>query len=101
MKASIGFVFMSTFLLSCGEETAQRASVPSSNPVMGTWQLVKGTLIENGDTTHTDYTENTSFIKNINDTHFAFLQHDLTKGKDSAVNASGGGNYTLSDSLYT
>jgi hypothetical protein len=50
----------------------------------------------------TDYRKNISFIKIINDTHFAFLQHDLKKGQDSdAVFVSGGGRYSLSDSLYT
>jgi len=43
-----------------------------------------------------------SFIKIINDTHFAFLQHDLSQGKDSsAVFVAGGGRYTLADSIYT
>lgn len=70
--------------------------------MIGTWKLLQGTLIEKGDTTVTDYTKGTSFIKIINDTHFAFLQHDLTKGKDSAAAFSaGGGSYTLRDSLYT
>ncbi|HEX8460641.1 MAG TPA: hypothetical protein VF623_04405, partial [Segetibacter sp.] len=49
----------------------------------GTWKLLEGTLIEKGDTAITDYTKGVSFIKIINETHFAFLQHDLTKGKDS------------------
>ena len=50
----------------------------------------------------TDYTKNVSFIKILNDTHFAFLQHDLNKGKDSpAVFVAGGGTYSLKDSLYT
>ncbi|HUS03696.1 MAG TPA: hypothetical protein VMY77_18280, partial [Chitinophagaceae bacterium] len=35
------------------------------------------------------------------DTHFAFLQHDNNKGKDSAVFVAGGGSYSLKDSLYT
>ena len=70
--------------------------------VAGTWQLITGTLIEKGDTIVTDYTKNISFIKIINDTHFAFLQHDLKKGQDSsAVFVSGGGRYSLSDSSYT
>ena len=74
----------------------------NSLPVMGSWRLLSGTLIEKGDTTVTDYTKNVSFIKIINDTHFAFLQHDLNKGKDTtAVFAAGGGRYTLKDSTYT
>jgi hypothetical protein len=62
---------------------------------------IQAILIEKGDTTVTDYTKNTSFIKIINNTHFAFLQHDLNKGKDSAVFVSGGGNYSLKDNRYT
>ena len=50
----------------------------------------------------TDYTNGQSFIKIINDTHFAFLKHDLAGGKGkSAIYDSGGGRYTLKDSLYT
>ena len=82
-------------LLSCKEESANK------NQLIGTWQLISGTLIEKGDTTVTDYTTKISFIKIINDTHFAFLQHDLNKGKDSsAVFGAGGGKYSLVDSLY-
>ena len=42
-------------------------------------------------------------IKIINDSHFAFLRHDLNKGKDSvkAIYSSGGGRYTLSGNQYT
>ncbi len=44
-----------------------------------------------------------SFIKIINDTHLAFLQHNFSKGKDSsaAVFVAGGGSYSLNDNLYT
>jgi hypothetical protein len=70
--------------------------------INGTWKLISGTTIENGDTTVTYYTKNLSFIKIINDSHFAFLNHDLKKGKDStAAFSAGGGRYTLKDSLYT
>jgi hypothetical protein len=89
-------------LMACGTETARNATQPAPTPILGTWQLVTGTVIEKGDTTVTDYTGNVSFIKVINDSHFAFLQHDLSKGKDSAaVFAAGGGRYSLKDSLYT
>ena len=89
-------------LLSCGAENRESAAKAVSKPVMGTWRLLSGTVIEKGDTSVTDYTRNVSFIKIINDTHFAFLQHDLNKGKDStAVFVAGGGTYSLTDSLYS
>lgn len=70
--------------------------------IVGSWQLFTGTLFEKGDTVITDYKKNISFVKIINDMHFAFLQHDLNKGKDSKVIfSSDGGKYTVNDSLYT
>lgn len=98
MKIKIVFVTVTAILLSC----TGKISKPAPNLVGGTWQLLRGTLIEKGDTIVTDYTKNISFVKIINDTHFAFLQHDLKKGQDSnAVFVSGGGRYTLNDSSYT
>jgi hypothetical protein len=71
-------------------------------PIIGTWRLIYGTTIEKGDTVTTYYTKNMSFIKIINNTHFAFLKHDLKNGKDSsATYDSGGGSYTLKGNLYT
>ena len=102
MKIKIGVVVLITILLSCGTKKGDDASKPVRLPIAGTWRLITGTLIEKGDTVVTEYTKNVSFIKIINDTHFAFLQHDLNKGKDSAaVFVAGGGSYSLSDSLYT
>lgn len=92
---------ISSVLMSCGAEKPENAKL-NSEPLTGTWKLLTATLIEKGDTTITDYTKNVSFIKIINDTHFAFLQHDLNKGKDSAaVFVSGGGSYSLNNNLYT
>ena len=99
MKLKIAILMISSVLMSCGEKPNAKVN---ALPLTGTWKLLTATLIEKGDTTVTDYTKNVSFIKIINDTHFAFLQHDLNKGKDSAaVFVSGGGNYSLKDSLYT
>ncbi|NEU08262.1 hypothetical protein GZH53_08055 [Flavihumibacter sp. R14] len=100
MKLKIAILMISTFLMSCGAEK-QDAKL-NSPQLTGTWKLLTATLIEKGDTTVTDYTKDLSFIKIINDTHFAFLQHDLNKGKDSAaVFVSGGGKYTLKNNSYT
>jgi hypothetical protein len=88
--------------MACGREPASNTPVSNNTPILGTWQLISGMVIEKGDTTLTDYTQDKSFIKIINDTHFSFLGHDLTKKTDStAFFSSGGGRYTLTDSLYT
>jgi hypothetical protein len=87
---------------SCVKKKQKEISKKEPLPITGTWQLITGTLIEKGDTTITDYTKDLTFIKIINDSHFAFLKHDLTKGKGESKNFdAGGGSYTLSDSLYT
>lgn len=89
-------------LLSCNaaDNPGEAAAKPSQ--LQGTWKLLTGTLIEKGDTTVSAYSGNISFIKIINQSHFAFLQHDLNKGKDSAaVFVAGGGRYELKDSTYT
>jgi hypothetical protein len=101
MKRRIELIVMIFLLISCGKGTRDTTTQPTSNQITGTWQLVEATIIDKGDTTVTDYTKGISFIKIINETHFAFLQHDLTKGKDSAVFVSGGGPYSLKDSVYT
>ena len=100
MKNQIGFTTILIILASCGTSVQNNETKPVT--IKGTWKLLTGTLIEKNDTVVTDYTKGKEFIKIINDTHFAFLSHDLNKGKnfDSAF-SSGGGNYSLKDSLYT
>lgn len=89
-------------LVACTGQPENKSSATTQLPLTGTWRLFRGTLIEKGDTTVTDYTKNTSFIKVINDSHFAFLLHDLNGGKDSlAVFSSGGGRYELKGNAYT
>lgn len=88
------FLFIILFI-SCREE------VKKQNILIGTWRLQSGTLIEKGDTTVVDYTKDISFIKIINETHFAFLQHDQMFGRDSsAVFVAGGGSYSLMGNVY-
>ena|SRR5687768_18111135 len=102
MKIVISFLLISIIFLSCETENEKPVSNPAITPLTGTWKLITATIIEKGDTIVTDYTRNISFVKIINDTHFAFVQHDLSKGKDSAaVFSAGAGTYSLKDSLYT
>jgi hypothetical protein len=95
MKIIISFILIVLILASCEPKKV-------SIPLTGTWQLISGTLIEKNDTVVTDYMKNKKFIKIINTTHFAFLSHDLSKGKDSAAFFSaGGGTYSLDGDSYT
>jgi hypothetical protein len=96
MRKLIALLILGLTIYSC-----KPAEIKENN-IQGTWKLLSGTLIEKGDTTVTDYSSKLSFIKIINQDHFAFMQHDLNKGKDSAATFSaGGGAYTLKDSSYT
>jgi hypothetical protein len=102
MKINIGYMVITMILISCSAPTQNDQSAKTIIPLEGTWKLLSGTTIEKGVSTVTDYTKDREFIKIINDTHFAFLSHDLNKGKDSAaVFTAGGGSYSLADSLYT
>jgi hypothetical protein len=102
MKTNIFVVFVGLLLAFCTEKPAGTATKPPVISLVGTWRLLTGTLIEKGDTVVTDYTQKVSFIKIINDTHFAFLHHDLKRGKDAAaVFSAGGGSYTLQQNRYT
>lgn len=97
------FILIALFAAACNTAPVKETPAAGALPIQGTWQLISGTTIEKNDTSVTDYTKTLSFIKVINDTHFAFLKHDLNKGKDTATASfgAGGGSYTLKDSTYT
>ena len=88
-----------TFFLSCAKGVENKES--EQLPIKGTWKLISTTTIEKGDTTYSKPDTTQEMIKIINDTHFAFLKHDLNKGKDSsAAFVAGGGKYTLNENKY-
>jgi hypothetical protein len=102
MKNSFLFLVPLVVMLSCNISPENKDTKSERIPIQGTWKLLSGMLIEKGDTTVTDYTKEKEFIKIINDTHFAFLSHDLNKGKNAdSLFSAGGGNYSLQDSSYT
>lgn len=93
------FLFIALLAIGCTATVKQEAE---ALPIVGTWKLIRGTLIEKGDTVVTDYTRDRSFIKMINATHFSFITHDLNHGKDSAASfGAGAGTYTLKGDTYT
>jgi hypothetical protein len=103
MKINSCFAVIVSVLMSCNTSTqTETPAVKTVPPIEGTWKLLTGITIEKGDSTITDYATGKSFIKVINETHFAFMGHDMNKGKDSAAfYSSGGGRYELKDSAYT
>ena len=101
MRKLICLFTLLVFMIACNN-VQNKATDNADLPIQGTWKLLSGTLIEKGDTVVTDYTKATEFIKIINSTHFAFISHDINKGKDSTASFSaGGGKYSLQDNQYT
>lgn len=75
---------------------------PTGMKITGTWQLVSGITITGGKLVRTDYKKGQEMIKIRNDSHFAFLKHDLHPEKDSSTHFdAGGGTYTLQGNTYT
>lgn len=96
MKRKFIALFAVAFILSCKTKTDQAINLN------GTWQLISGTTITKGVSSFTDYTKNQRMIKIINNTHFAFLKHNLHAAKDSVNHFdAGGGKYTLAGDKYT
>jgi len=90
-----------TCINACVKEEGYKGSHRESSSIQGTWKLISGTTIKGKDTVVTDYTRSQEMIKIINETHFAFLRHDLKSGRDSTeVFVAGGGKYTLEGDKY-
>ena len=88
-------------IVSCNDKSQTNEELKQPNPsIQGTWKLLTATLIEKGDTVVTDYTKDRSFIKIINNSHFAFIQHDLRKDSTSGF-AAGAGRYEFDGKNYT
>jgi len=100
MKLKIGIILIAGIMISCATET-KKSEMQNSNSIVGTWQLFSATSTEK-DKTISTYKAGHKMIKIINNTHFAFFEHDLTNGKDTTDIAftAGGGTYTLVDSIY-
>ncbi len=99
MKINPVFIpFALTLLAACNN----RSESANTIDLKGTWRLLSATTTTKGVNTVTDYTKNQQMIKVINDTHFAFLKHDLYTNKDSVNHFdAGGGGYTLKGNRYT
>jgi len=103
MKVKTALVVIAATLLSCSNnKTDKTEDKKDVLPLVGTWQIVSGLTIQKKDSTFTDYTKGKKGIKIVNGTHFSFLIHDLTKGKEKTpLFDVGGGHYTLNGDKYT
>ncbi|RQO75394.1 hypothetical protein DBR43_08545 [Pedobacter sp. KBW06] len=102
MNLKIGALLLTTALVPVLKYGNNSNHTIKDVPIKGTWELVSGVTIQKGDTTFTDYRKGQRQIKIINDTHFAFLNHDLKMGKEGTpVFVAGGGKYTLKGNQYT
>jgi hypothetical protein len=94
-KHLLGWIAATCLLYSC-------ATKQTETPLVGTWELISATATE-GDSTYSTFDANRKMIKLINATHFAFLNHAVQPGSDTAADrfSAGGGKYSLVDSVYT
>jgi len=99
MKKFFPILIFLMIIAACTESQKRDPQIADEVSLKGTWKLLTGILIEKGDTVVTDYTTDKSFIKIINDSHFAFLSHTLRK--DTTDFSAGGGSYTLTGNNYT
>lgn len=85
-------------LISCNNQ--QESQVPEPIPLVGTWELISATTIQGDSVEHKDLSGK-RMIKIINESHFAFLNHDINEKSDSLkFFVSGGGKYQLTGNQY-
>jgi len=99
MKKIFLIIIFPLIIIACAESRKEDPKIANEVSLRGTWKLLTATIIEKGDTVVTDYTKGRSFIKIINDSHFAFLNHTLRK--DTTDFSAGGGAYSLKGNNYT
>jgi hypothetical protein len=98
MKFFVTALTLTTLWMACQTDSPKKAPLA----ITGTWQLISATSTEK-DSTYSTFNPATKMIKMLNESHFAFFNHDMQHGKDTSnvVFAGGGGTYTLKDSVYT
>lgn len=93
MRNLLFFLFLS-LCFSCTEKS-------KNQDIVGSWELLSA-RIHKGDSSYSSVQANEKLIKIFKTSHFAFLRHDVHKGKDSLpVFVAGGGEYTFENGRYT
>lgn len=94
MKNFVLNVLLIIFFFSCTNKNPKK--IVLRNSIEGTWQLIYGTIKENDSLIIKDLSKS-SFIKIINDSHFAFFNQ---AENDASQFYGGGGTYTIDDTDY-
>lgn len=99
-KIKLLFLCYASIFCACKQERPKTEDL--SEKLKGSWQLLSATTTEKGKQTITDFTKDQSMIKIINDSHFSFLRHSLSKqaGTGEGFDA-GGGRYSIKGDAYT
>lgn len=88
--------------MSCKPQATEIASFQDS--LVGSWKLIYAVSIKKDTTIHNDL-PGTTMMKILNETHFAFMQHDVKQDGDTTqsnkVFGAGGGTYELKGHDYT
>jgi len=98
MRLNILMLLAVPCLFSCANKNENKKD--QDLDIMGTWQLLSATTIENGKSQTTDYSDDLKMIKIFNSTHFSFLKHSLNP-KDTTSFDAGGGTFVLKGDDYT
>ena len=96
MKSKVLYL---SFVVGLGVGLSFCTSTSSSVHLVRTWRLVSGATITKGVTEVTDYNKSQRMIKIINESHFAFLKHELGTAKDSSNHFDAGGGVTTAVNL--
>jgi len=106
MKFIFAHLFVALVLLSLVNCQPEKKELTLKDNLIGSWKLFYAVSIKKDTTIHND-PPGTTMIKILNDTHFAFLQHDVRQAGDTTqsdanrIFGAGGGTYDLQDSSYT
>lgn len=97
VKMRIIIVILAVFLVSCSVK--DNAKQKEGLDILGTWELVASQKKQN-DVIENDDLSGKRMMKIINESHFAFLNHDI-KSDSLKFFVSGGGKYTLKGNQYS
>lgn len=97
----LAFLLILFTVSACMERNHSDLATQKDLNLIGTWELISSKKIQN-DEVEVDDLSGKRMIKVINDSHFAFMNHDLKNEADTlGFFVSGAGKYSLEGNQYT